>query len=114
MTLNANGVTDDALNGTVSADSDDELLVIDDHQDDQDELFPELTYDDTSDVECFEPPTPENAPSRSLTRRSQVPWYLFLCCVESLGFGGHCSWLGFGKLFFFYCYVVRLPFRSVL
>ncbi|CAB3232545.1 unnamed protein product [Arctia plantaginis] len=62
--------TDDVLNGTVSADSedDDAMLVIDDH----DELFPELTYDDTSDVECFEPPTPESVPSRSFTRRSQV------------------------------------------
>ncbi|CAD0205385.1 unnamed protein product [Chrysodeixis includens] len=69
VTLGTNG-TDDVLNGTVSADSEDEdvMLVIDDH----DELFPELTYDDTSDVECFEPPTPENAPSRSFTRRSQV------------------------------------------
>ncbi|XP_059045560.1 myb-like protein X isoform X2 [Achroia grisella] len=65
---NTNG-TDEALNGTVSESDDDEMLVIDDH--DQDELFPELTYDDTSDAECFEPPTPENAPSRSLTRRSQ-------------------------------------------
>lgn len=66
---NTNG-TDEALNGTVSESDDDEMLVIDDH--DQDELFPELTYDDTSDAECFEPPTPENAPSRSLTRRSQA------------------------------------------
>lgn len=65
--------TEDVLNGTVSADSedDDAMLVIDDH--DHDELFPELTYDDTSDVECFEPPTPESVPSRSFTRRSQVP-----------------------------------------
>ncbi|XP_075986453.1 uncharacterized protein LOC142983455 isoform X3 [Anticarsia gemmatalis] len=64
--------TDDVLNGTVSADSeeDDPMLVIDDPE--HDELFPELTYDDTSDVECFEPPTPENVPSRSFTRRSQV------------------------------------------
>ncbi|XP_026729025.1 nucleolar and coiled-body phosphoprotein 1-like isoform X4 [Trichoplusia ni] len=71
VTLGTNG-TDDVLNGTVSADSEDDdvMLVIDDH--DHDELFPELTYDDTSDVECFEPPTPENAPSRSFTRRSQV------------------------------------------
>ncbi|KAM3957264.1 uncharacterized protein ACR2FA_008744 isoform 1-T1 [Aphomia sociella] len=69
VTLSTNG-NDEALNGTVSESDDDEMLVIDDHE--QDELFPELTYDDTSDVECFEPPTPENAPSRSLTRRSQA------------------------------------------
>ncbi|KAJ0170679.1 hypothetical protein K1T71_013451 [Dendrolimus kikuchii] len=71
VTLNANGGNDDSMNGTVSADSDDDAaMVIDDH--DQDELFPELAYDETSDNECFEPPTPENAPSRSFTRRSQV------------------------------------------
>lgn len=72
-----NGVSDvtgaagDVTNGTVSADSEDDdvMLVIDDQ--DQDELFPELTYDDASDGECFEPPTPDGAPSRSLTRRSQ-------------------------------------------
>ncbi|XP_012551677.1 myb-like protein X isoform X1 [Bombyx mori] len=56
-------------NGTVS-DTDDEALVIDDDEP-QDELFPELAYDD-SDIEGFEPPTPENLPSRSFTRRSQV------------------------------------------
>ncbi|XP_004933086.1 myb-like protein X isoform X2 [Bombyx mori] len=55
-------------NGTVS-DTDDEALVIDDDEP-QDELFPELAYDD-SDIEGFEPPTPENLPSRSFTRRSQ-------------------------------------------
>nr|XP_049705262.1 triadin isoform X1 [Helicoverpa armigera] len=71
VTLGTNG-TDDVLNGTVSADSEDDdvMLVIDDN--DQDDLFPELTYEDTSDGDCFELPTPENGPSRSLTRRSQV------------------------------------------
>uniref|UniRef100_A0A2A4JT93 Uncharacterized protein n=1 Tax=Heliothis virescens TaxID=7102 RepID=A0A2A4JT93_HELVI len=70
VTLGTNG-TDDVLNGTVSADSEDDdvMLVIDDN--DQDDLFPELTYEDTSDGDCFEVPTPENGPSRSLTRRSQ-------------------------------------------
>ncbi|XP_038219430.1 proteoglycan 4 isoform X2 [Zerene cesonia] len=48
----------DAAEGTVSSDDDD------------DGLFPELAYED-SDMECFEPPTPDG-PSRSYTRRSQV------------------------------------------
>lgn len=71
VTLGTNG-TDDVLNGTVSADSEDDdvMLVIDDN--DQDDLFPELTYEETSDGDCFELPTPESGPSRSLTRRSQV------------------------------------------
>nr|XP_053619505.1 neurofilament heavy polypeptide-like isoform X2 [Plodia interpunctella] len=60
--LNGNG-TDAELNGRVSAESSDELDV---HEDD--ELFPELTYDDSED--SFEPPTPDG-PSRSYTRRSQ-------------------------------------------
>ncbi|XP_022827275.1 triadin-like isoform X2 [Spodoptera litura] len=70
VTLGTNG-TDDVLNGTVSADSEDDdvMLVIDDN--DQDDLFPELTYEETSDGDCFELPTPESGPSRSLTRRSQ-------------------------------------------
>ncbi|CAK1540907.1 unnamed protein product [Leptosia nina] len=46
---------------TVSSEDDDE---------DEDRLFPELSYED-EDVELFEPPTPEG-PSRSYTRRSQV------------------------------------------
>ncbi|KAH9633033.1 hypothetical protein HF086_000393 [Spodoptera exigua] len=73
VTLGTNG-TDDVLNGTVSADSEDDdvMLVIDDNdENDQDDLFPELTYEDTSDGDCFELPTPESGPSRSLTRRSQ-------------------------------------------
>ncbi|XP_045506666.1 lisH domain-containing protein C1711.05-like isoform X1 [Colias croceus] len=38
--------------------------------DDDDGLYPELAYED-SDMECFEPNTPDG-PSRSYTRRSQV------------------------------------------
>ncbi|XP_060807058.1 nucleolar protein dao-5 isoform X1 [Amyelois transitella] len=62
--LNGNG-TDAEVNGRVSAESEDEL---DAHEDD--ELFPELTYDDSED--SFEPPTPDGVPSRSFTRRSQA------------------------------------------
>ncbi|XP_050674905.1 myb-like protein X isoform X2 [Leptidea sinapis] len=36
----------------------------------EDEEFPELAYED-SDIECFEPSTPDGLPSRSYTRRSQ-------------------------------------------
>ncbi|CAF4839096.1 unnamed protein product [Pieris macdunnoughi] len=39
-------------------------------EEEDDQMFPELAYED-SDIECFEPPTPEG-PSRSYTRRSQV------------------------------------------
>lgn len=79
VTLGTNG-TVDVLNGTVSAESDDDdvMLVIDDN--DQDDLFPELTYEETSDGDCFEVPTPENGPSRSFTRRSQVPAIRYLLC----------------------------------
>ncbi|XP_047525954.1 protein starmaker isoform X2 [Pieris napi] len=38
-------------------------------EEEDDQMFPELAYED-SDIECFEPPTPEG-PSRSYTRRSQ-------------------------------------------
>lgn len=59
----SNGAPDDALNGTSVSpmlDVEDEAAV------DNDELFPELDYDETSDCD-------EDGPaSRSVTRRSQV------------------------------------------
>ncbi|XP_023944299.2 high mobility group nucleosome-binding domain-containing protein 5 isoform X2 [Bicyclus anynana] len=61
------------VNGEQNGDtvsSEDELQDLDVDQE-RDEMFPELAYED-SDGECFEPPTPEGLPSRSYTRRSQV------------------------------------------
>lgn len=62
----ANGAPDDALNGTSASptpDVDDEATV------DNDELFPELDYDETSDCDERE----DGPAGRSVTRRSQVP-----------------------------------------
>ncbi|XP_039760514.1 triadin-like isoform X2 [Pararge aegeria] len=60
------------VNGEQNGDtvsSEDELQDLEVDQE-KDEMFPELAYED-SDGECFEPPTPEGVPSRSYTRRSQ-------------------------------------------
>ncbi|CAK1594765.1 unnamed protein product [Parnassius mnemosyne] len=57
--------TEQVTNGTVSESDEDELIIV---EQENDEIFPELTYDDNSDVDGFE----HEAPSRSFTRRSQV------------------------------------------
>ncbi|CAG5020856.1 unnamed protein product [Parnassius apollo] len=56
---------EEVTNGTVSESDEDELIIV---EQENDEIFPELTYDDNSDVDGFE----HEAPSRSFTRRSQV------------------------------------------
>lgn len=87
----SNGVTDVALNsnsnGNGTSNGDGSLLVVDETHEvtedeavipnaeqDNDELFPELIYDETSDNECnFDSSSPDFSPvGRSVTRRSQV------------------------------------------
>ncbi|XP_068625437.1 uncharacterized protein [Battus philenor] len=54
---------EEVTNGGASGSDDEELVIV---EQENDEMFPELTYDDNSDVDGF-----DDAPSRSLTRRSQ-------------------------------------------
>lgn len=87
-----NGVTDVALNSNGTAHADGNLLVVDENpettedevlvpnsEQDNDELFPELIYDETSDNECnFDSSSPEFSPiGRSATRRSQVCFFFY-------------------------------------
>lgn len=83
MALNSNGTTH--ADGVILVVDDnpetieDEALVPNSEQD-NDELFPELIYDETSDNECnFDSSSPEFSPvGRSATRRSQVcSFYLY-------------------------------------
>ncbi|XP_077283925.1 uncharacterized protein LOC143909695 isoform X2 [Arctopsyche grandis] len=83
----SNGVTDVALNSNGTSNGDGNLLVVDEtheviedeavipnSEQDNDELFPELIYDETSDNECnFDSSSPDFSPvGRSVTRRSQL------------------------------------------
>ncbi|XP_077283922.1 uncharacterized protein LOC143909695 isoform X1 [Arctopsyche grandis] len=83
----SNGVTDVALNSNGTSNGDGNLLVVDEtheviedeavipnSEQDNDELFPELIYDETSDNECnFDSSSPDFSPvGRSVTRRSQA------------------------------------------
>ncbi|CAH2058994.1 unnamed protein product, partial [Iphiclides podalirius] len=57
-----------AANGAASSSDDDELVIVE-QPEDNDEMFPELAYDDNSDADGSEG---GDAAARSLTRRSQV------------------------------------------
>lgn len=76
VTLNSNGSAENVLNGTsVSEEADEDALVV--VVDDNDDLFPELKYDENTDESGRD--SVDSVPSRSKTRRSKVPptWYRY-------------------------------------
>lgn len=96
VALNSNGTSNGNGSPLVTDDSHPEVIdeeaLVPNSEPDNDELFPELIYDETSDECNFDSSSPDFSPvGRSVTRRSQVCfvlniYYIPLHSIESLIF----------------------------